>query len=58
MITDGYVLSDRDGLGLDMADEDVIAFVAKTIGTNYKTYYTENYRPRYRVLITIPGITK
>ena len=58
MITDGYVLSDRDGLGLDMTDEDVIAFVAKTIGTNYKTYYTENYRPRYRVLITIPGITK
>ena len=38
LMTDGYVLSDRDGLGLDMTDEDVISFVAKTIGTNYKSY--------------------
>ena len=58
LMTDGYVLSDRDGLGLDMTDEDVISFVAKTIGTNYKSYAQEGKKTRYRVLITRPGITK
>lgn len=58
LLTDGYVLSDRDGVGLDMNDEDVIAFVAKTIGTNYKTYYNQNGNLKYRVLIAIPGITE
>lgn len=58
LLTDGYVLSDRDGIGLDMNDEDVIAFVAKTIGTSYKAYYHQNGNLKYRVLITIPGISK
>lgn len=58
LLTDGYVLSDRDGIGLDMTDEDVIKFVAETIGTNYKIYVQEGAKPRYRVLITRPGITK
>jgi hypothetical protein len=55
LLTDGYVLSDRDGLGLDMTDEDVIAFVANTIGTKYTSYDVENKKTHYRVLITIPG---
>ena len=58
MMTDGYVLSDRDGLGLDMTDEDVIRFVASTIGTNYKTYIEEGRKNRYRVLINTQGISK
>ena len=58
LLTDGYVLSDRDGLGLDMTDEDVIAFVANTIGTKYNSYEVENGKTHYRVLITIPGITE
>lgn len=58
LLTDGYVLSDRDGLGLDMTDEDVINFVSKTIGTNYKSYNDGIHKIRYRVLITIPGISK
>lgn len=57
LLTDGYVLSDRDGLGLDMTDEDVIAFVANTIGTKYISYDIENKKTHYRVLITIPGIS-
>ena len=57
LLTDGYVLSDRDGLGLDMTDEDVIAFVANTIGTKYTSYDVENKKTHYRVLITIPGIS-
>ena len=58
LLTDGYVLSDRDGLGLDMTDEDAISFVAKTIGTNYKSYNDGVHKTRHRVLITIPGISK
>lgn len=57
LLTDGYILSDRDGLGLDMTDEDVIAFVANTIGTKYTSYDIENKKTHYRVLITIPGIS-
>lgn len=57
LLTDGYVLSDRDGLGLDMTDEDVIKFVAETIGTTYSSYEAEGKKTHYRVLITIPGIS-
>lgn len=58
LLTDGYILSDRDGLGLDMIDEDAISFVAKTIGTSYKSYNDGIYKTRHRVLIAIPGISK
>lgn len=58
LLTDGYVLSDRDGIALDMADEDVIQFVANTIGTTYKSYSDGVHKTKYRVLITIPGITE
>lgn len=58
LLTDGYVLSDRDGLGLDMADEDVISFIANTIGTKYSKYQQENRKALFRILITIPGIVK
>lgn len=57
LLTDGYLLSDRDGLGLDMCDEDVIKFVAESIGTTYKTYpQSGNRQTKYRVLINVPGI--
>lgn len=59
LLTDGYVLSDRDGIGLDMTDQDVIEFVANSIGTHYKTYEeTENKKTRYRVLITYKGVSE
>lgn len=57
LLTDGYVLSDRDGLGLDMTDEDVIKFVAETIGTTYSSYEIDGKKTHYRVLITVPGIS-
>lgn len=56
MLTDGYLLSDRDGIGLDMVDEDVIAFIAKGIGTTYKAYPQAGKQTRYRVLINRPGV--
>lgn len=58
LLTDGYVLSDRDGVALDMTDEDVIKFVAETIGTSYKLYNNDSHKTRYRVIITRPGITR
>lgn len=58
LLTDGYVLSDRDGIGLDMTDEDVIKFVADTVGTSYSSYDRDNRKTRHRVLITRPGIKK
>lgn len=54
--TDGYALSDRDGVGLDMADEDVISFVAKTVGTKYKSYSNGEHKTLHRVIITRPGL--
>lgn len=57
LLTDGYVLSDRDGLGLDMTDEDVIKFVADAIGTTYSSYEHKGRKTLHRVLITIPGIS-
>lgn len=56
LLTDGYTLSDRDGVGLDMADEDVISFVAKTIGTKYKSYSNGEHKTLHRVIITRPGL--
>ncbi len=58
LLTDGYVLSDRDGVALDMTDEDVIKFVADTIGTTYKSYSDGIHKTKYRVTINVPGITE
>ena len=51
LLTDGYILSDKDGFGIDLTDEDCIAFLSKTIGKEYKTYYREDTLPRYRLVI-------
>ena len=56
LLTDGYVLSDRDGIGLDLTDEDAIQFIAKTINTKYNSYTDGIRKTRYRVLITRPGL--
>lgn len=51
LLTDGYVLSNQDGFGIDLTDEDCIAFLSKTIGKEYKTYYKENTLPRHRLVV-------
>ena len=38
MLTDGYVTSSRNQIGIDLADEDCISFLSKSIGKNYKKY--------------------
>lgn len=37
MLTDGYISRETD-VGIDLIDEDCIAFIAKTIGKGYKKY--------------------
>lgn len=58
LLTDGYVLSDRDGLGLDLIDEDCIQFIANTIGLKYKSYSDNIHKTKHRLLINVPGIVK
>lgn len=58
LMTDGYILSDRDGFGLDLTDEDVMLFIAKTIGVNCKKYQKEGYKDKFRILVNNPGITE
>lgn len=58
LLTDGYLLTDRNGVGLDMTDEDVIKFVADTIGTDYKSYNKEGVKTHYRVIINTNGISE
>ena len=58
MMTDGYI-TDAGKVGIDLIDEDCIAFLAKTIGAGYKTYEDsglafEKYerQPRHRLILS------
>ena len=56
LLTDGYISTRNTDVGIDLADEDCIKFLSKSIGKEYKKY--ENYKsrrellPRYRLLIS------
>ena len=56
MLTDGYISRDTD-VGIDLIDEDCIAFIAQTIGKEYKKYEPSNgniigKESRYRFIIS------
>lgn len=38
LLTDGYVVSGRNQVGLDLADEDCVNFLSSVIGKNYSSY--------------------
>ena len=38
LLTDGYIVSGRNQIGIDLADEDCISFLSQVIGKNYNTY--------------------
>ena len=38
LLTDGYVNEERGCVGIDLVDEDCIAFLSKSIGKDYNTY--------------------
>lgn len=58
LLTDGYILTDHDGFGIDLTDKDCIEFLSKTIGKNYKVYYRDGCLPRYRLIVQGKGLTE
>ena len=58
LLTDGYISRGTD-VGIDLVDEDCIAFISKTLGKDYKKYAPVKSnelitakQPRYRVIIS------
>ena len=53
MLTDGYIC-DETKFGIDLTDEDVIAFISEITGQKYNTYIsnTENKKDRYRIIFS------
>lgn len=58
LLTDGYISRNTD-IGIDLADEDCIAFLSKVIGKQYKTYEQEgNKKTLYRLIISNKEMVK
>lgn len=52
MLTDGYI-QDENKFGIDLTDEDCIAFISQVTGKEYKTYTDgENKKTRYRIIFS------
>lgn len=56
LLTDGYIARDRE-IGIDLTDEDCIAFLSQTIGKEYKSYkgtagITETPKDRHRLILS------
>lgn len=54
LLTDGYISTREYDVGLDLTDEDCIAFLSKGIGKNYSTIENneKNKKTRYRLVLT------
>lgn len=58
LLTDGYISRNSD-IGIDLTDEDCIAFLSKIIGKEYKTYEQEgNKKTLYRLIISNKEMVK
>lgn len=54
MLTDGYI-QDENKFGIDLTDEDCIAFISKITNKEYKSYEydeNENRKTRYRIIFS------
>ncbi len=53
MVTDGYISSETQ-FGIDLVDEDCIAFISKSTGKTYSTYprQTDKHQPRHRIIFS------
>lgn len=52
MLTDGYIQDDNK-FGIDLTDEDCIAFISKITGKEYKAYDgTDHIKTRYRLIFS------
>lgn len=69
LLTDGYIVSNRNQVGIDLADEDCISFLSKTIGKEYKTYSSnrqheldgkiiQDKKNKYRILLSDKELIK
>lgn len=63
LLTDGYVVSNRNQVGIDLVDEDCIKFLSESIGKTYNKYernrthelngkIIQDKKPIYRLLLT------
>jgi hypothetical protein len=50
LMTDGYVQSNRNQIGLDLIDEDCIAFISDYFSFEYKKYERPGFEPKYRIV--------
>lgn len=59
LLTDGYVSREK-AVGIDLVDEDCIAFLSKSIGREYQSYKSNmsNEKIRYRLLLTDKQLVK
>jgi len=53
MLTDGYIQDDNK-FGIDLTDEDCIAFISNVTNKEYKKYeqLEENHKTRYRIIFS------
>lgn len=51
LMTDGYISRETD-VGIDLTDEDCIAFLSKTIGKEYKAYQQQEHKTKYRLILS------
>ena len=51
LMTDGYI-SRKTDVGIDLTDEDCIAFLSKTIGKEYKAYQQQEHKTKYRLILS------
>lgn len=59
VITDGYIAGRKTDIGIDLTDEDAIAFLAKSVNKDYKTYNyhsNQDYLPRHRLILSGSGL--
>lgn len=58
MLTDGYI-QDENKFGIDLTDEDCIAFISKVTGKEYKSYSdSEHKKTRHRIIFSNAEVVK
>lgn len=51
LLTDGYILTNNQGVGLDLTDEDAIQFLSQWSGQSYNTYSNDIHKDKHRILL-------
>lgn len=51
LLTDGYILTSEQGIGLDLVDEDAIQFLSEWTGQPYNTYSNYPHKDKHRIIL-------